>query len=139
MFAQCYWLTTAPGLLPFTHSSHTDGETEARSSKASSEGGEQSQAWQRQEPSPPSSPLAAAPCCLTSCGLCHTSRKMSPPLKGVRRPPRGACVAWRESCRKSCEVGAGHFPGKAGLQPQKPFPCRLEPFSPCHKQLLCTS
>lgn len=125
VFAQRYWLSTAPGLLPFLHSSYTDGETEAHSSKASSAGGrtqgQHSQGWQSQGPGPPSSPLAVSPVTVsvTLLGRCHCLQRVPNAHLGE---PAGC-----ESCRKSCEVGAGHFPGKAGLQPQQPFPCRLQP------------
>lgn len=127
VFAQQNWLTTAPGLLPFVHSSHTPGETEALSSKASSEGGrthrEHTQAWQSPvlHLLPSLLPLAVSPVMVsvTPLGRCHLLYRASNAHLGE--------PAWRESRRRSCEVGAGHFPGKAGLQPQKPFPCRPEP------------
>lgn len=61
--------------------------------------------------------------------------KMSPP-EGWRTPTLGACMS-HAGRAMSCEVGAGHLPGKAGLKPQKPFPCSLEPLSPCQERLLC--
>lgn len=81
------------------HSSHLDGETEAHSSKVTSKGpmtcGKQSQAWQTQDLSPPSSLLTVAPCCVAHYDPCHTSKKMSPPLKDGEHPPSGACLhAW---------------------------------------------
>lgn len=120
------------------HSSQPDGETEAHSSKVTSEGpvtrGKQRQAWH-----PPSSLLTVAPPCVARYDPCHISRKMSPPLKDGEHPPSGVCMRMSHAGRaESREVGAGHFPGKAGLKPQKPFPCRLEPLSPRQKQLLCT-
>lgn len=137
MFAQRYCLSTAPGLLPFQHSCHTDGETEARSSKASSAGGrthgQQSQAWQSQ-------PSILSPCCLAGYGLCHTSRKMSPPPKGAKRPPLGSLQGVSHAGRaEGCERWElGTFQEKLGCNHSSHFLAGSNPSFPCQEQLLCT-
>lgn len=62
----------------------------------------QSQAWQTQEPGPPSSLLTIIPCCVARYDPCHTCRKMSPSLKAPEQAPFGVCAhAWVTQRRKS--------------------------------------